>query len=629
MQENHPEISHDTQKTEAPKIFQHTQEAETPEIFAHDDVTADKDIQPDPGRAGLVPESIKPEIRTVRDDSHVQPEDNTHEIIEAESPKEPENYARPEIIAESEIPPESDSTDSEGIHIIPATPAKAESDREQIIAEAQESPAKLHTHESREITAKPDDSKTQETVSDSEDENDVKPEIPAKAERHTKREVHKQRPAIETVISSEKPVNSEPPAKSEAPGKTESREKQPEIPETNIIMAVPAGRGLSTATQPAENSHDTPETSDTPEIINADKTSKPRKISEPRTIPNDREISESQVIVNTAEVVQPREISQPREVIQPHDVSQSHEVSQPRDVSQLRNVSEAPEITDVQEISRPNTQRRTQIRSNRPHDETADSIPQEDSHAVTSESSRSTQLRMTQNQNGHEESTDSKANQPSQSQDGKEISAPGIQTPHARISRTSARTETRNESRTDSRRIDALNDFQTFFDSATRTRRSSARVSTRPLSLRTGTYESNGIQSQSRTLRNGIVNTVRFIRADGVRKANIIVDPPALGRISVELTSSSSGVEASVKVANEQIRQIVQEQFTQLRDNLLQQGVQVSEFTVDVQQDSSRQGNNSGSQNQRENYTFTPSEDDDDTENFRADLEEGLLYWIA
>ncbi len=130
-------------------------------------------------------------------------------------------------------------------------------------------------------------------------------------------------------------------------------------------------------------------------------------------------------------------------------------------------------------------------------------------------------------------------------------------------------------------------------------------------------------------MRNGIVNTVRFIRADGVRKANIIVDPPALGRISVELTSSSSGVEASVKVANEQIRQIVQEQFTQLRDNLAQQGVQVSEFTVDVQQDSSRQGQDSGSQNQRENYTFTPSEDDDDTEIFRADLEEGLLYWIA
>ena len=117
-----------------------------------------------------------------------------------------------------------------------------------------------------------------------------------------------------------------------------------------------------------------------------------------------------------------------------------------------------------------------------------------------------------------------------------------------------------------------------------------------------------------------------------MRKANIIVDPPAIGRISVELTSSSSGVEASIKVASEQIRQILQDQVTQLRDNLLQQGVQVSEFTVDVQQDNSRQGQNSGGGNQQSQYDFTAgyTEDDDtDTEDFRIDLEEGLLYWVA
>ena len=162
-----------------------------------------------------------------------------------------------------------------------------------------------------------------------------------------------------------------------------------------------------------------------------------------------------------------------------------------------------------------------------------------------------------------------------------------------------------------------------------RAKRTSSRVSTQPLTLRTGTYEASGTQSQSHTLRNGIVNTVRFIRADGVRKANIVVDPPALGRISIELTSSGSGVEATVKVASEQIRQIVQDQATQLRDNLLQQGVHVSEFTVDVQQDSTGQGQDSGSQNQRNQYSYTASDDDDDTENFRIDLEEGLLYWVA
>ncbi len=176
-------------------------------------------------------------------------------------------------------------------------------------------------------------------------------------------------------------------------------------------------------------------------------------------------------------------------------------------------------------------------------------------------------------------------------------------------------------------RTEVRNDFQSFFDGALRTRRAASGTPAQPLNLRTGTYT----PSQSSTLREGIINTVRFIRADGVRKANIVVDPPALGRITVELTSSTSGVEASVKVANEQIRQIVQEQISQLRDNLSQQGVQVSEFTVDVQQDNSGQGQGQGSgrENQESSYTYTAGGTEEDTEDFRIDLEEGLLYWVA
>ncbi len=122
---------------------------------------------------------------------------------------------------------------------------------------------------------------------------------------------------------------------------------------------------------------------------------------------------------------------------------------------------------------------------------------------------------------------------------------------------------------------------------------------------------------------------MRFIRADGVQKASVVIDPPALGRISVELTSNSSGVEASIKVASEQIRQIVQDQLIQLRDNLSQQGVQVSEFTVDVQQDNRHGGGNYQGDNQRrQNFAFNGI-DEEETEEFRIDIEEGLLYWVA
>ena len=137
--------------------------------------------------------------------------------------------------------------------------------------------------------------------------------------------------------------------------------------------------------------------------------------------------------------------------------------------------------------------------------------------------------------------------------------------------------------------------------------------------------------SQAATLRNGLTNIVRFVRADGVQKASVIVDPPALGRISVELTSGTSGVEASIKVSSEQIRQLVQDQLSELRMNLSQQGVQVAAFTVDVQQDNSGNQQNPQYQSQERGYSAYAGglDDDDEAEEFRIDLEEGLLYWVA
>lgn len=172
------------------------------------------------------------------------------------------------------------------------------------------------------------------------------------------------------------------------------------------------------------------------------------------------------------------------------------------------------------------------------------------------------------------------------------------------------------------RQTDSHTDFAAYFEGVLSTRRTSTRTSATPLDLRTTQNF-----TQATTLRDGLVNVVRFIRADGVQKARVVVDPPALGRISIELTNGTSGVEASIKVSSEQIRQLVQDQLSQLRMNLSQQGVQVAEFTVDVQQD------NSGSQQgQQQNTPYMNSyfaDDDDETEEFRVDLEDGLLYWVA
>ena len=120
---------------------------------------------------------------------------------------------------------------------------------------------------------------------------------------------------------------------------------------------------------------------------------------------------------------------------------------------------------------------------------------------------------------------------------------------------------------------------------------------------------------------------VRFIRTNGEQKAALIVDPPALGRVSVELTNSTTGLEASIKVSSEQIRQLVQDQLAQLRLTLAQQGVQLTQFSVDVQQDNGHRQQQQAEQN-RSNKLNDGEEDEEQTV-FRVDLDKGLLYWVA
>jgi flagellar hook-length control protein FliK len=136
---------------------------------------------------------------------------------------------------------------------------------------------------------------------------------------------------------------------------------------------------------------------------------------------------------------------------------------------------------------------------------------------------------------------------------------------------------------------------------------------------------------RNEALREGLDNVVRFIRVSGEQKAALIVDPPALGRVSVELTHSAVGLEASIKVGSEQVRQLIQDQLAQLRWSLAQQGVQLTHFSVDVQQDNERR--EQGRSSERRRVEAAAGTDDGEGEGeetmFRVDLDQGLLYWVA
>ena len=172
--------------------------------------------------------------------------------------------------------------------------------------------------------------------------------------------------------------------------------------------------------------------------------------------------------------------------------------------------------------------------------------------------------------------------------------------------------------------------FQSFFDGVM-ARRQQPDVNTGPMNLNRGS-----LMTASETLNEGMNNVVRFVRMAGEHRATLIVEPPSLGRISVELRSVTAGIEASIKVSSEQIRYLVQEQISQLRTTLAQQGVQLTQFSVDVHQDGGHgqqfnQGDGRGQQ-PRHTAEIDADEDNQDQENssvFRVDLNQGLLYWMA
>jgi flagellar hook-length control protein FliK len=140
--------------------------------------------------------------------------------------------------------------------------------------------------------------------------------------------------------------------------------------------------------------------------------------------------------------------------------------------------------------------------------------------------------------------------------------------------------------------------------------------------------------SRNEALREGLDNVVRFIRVSGEQKAALIVDPPALGRISVELTNSTVGLEASIKVGSEQVRQLIQDQLAQLRWSLERQGVQLTHFSVDVQQDNGRREQGRSADRERGVEALAGNggverEGESEETLFRVDLNQGLLYWVA
>lgn len=135
-------------------------------------------------------------------------------------------------------------------------------------------------------------------------------------------------------------------------------------------------------------------------------------------------------------------------------------------------------------------------------------------------------------------------------------------------------------------------------------------------------------------LPQGLAQVVRQVASDGTQRASIVVDPPALGRVEVEVHVTPSGMEASFKVDSVQVRDMIKPQIPLLQDMLAQQGISASSVNVDVRQGDDRRSPWRDSIQSVKGRRGRTDEDDDVPEESivtvaRIDLERGMLQWYA
>ena len=85
-----------------------------------------------------------------------------------------------------------------------------------------------------------------------------------------------------------------------------------------------------------------------------------------------------------------------------------------------------------------------------------------------------------------------------------------------------------------------------------------------------------------RQLLEATISRLNIALRDGTAQARIRLEPPSLGRMEIKLQVESSTLNAKVTVENAWVRDTVMSNLRELRETLQDQGVEVEQFTVDI-----------------------------------------------
>ncbi|QTX31663.1 flagellar hook-length control protein FliK [Aminithiophilus ramosus] len=126
-------------------------------------------------------------------------------------------------------------------------------------------------------------------------------------------------------------------------------------------------------------------------------------------------------------------------------------------------------------------------------------------------------------------------------------------------------------------------------------------------------------------LPEGLAEAAKRTLTLGKNRATVVVEPPALGRVEIAVRQGAQGIEATLRVDNEGLRQTIQGQLDQLRTSLQQAGITLQGLSVDVRSDGGERS--LGGEGGRKTKQVLPEEEE--PLEGTLDLERGLLTWMA
>lgn len=262
----------------------------------------------------------------------------------------------------------------------------------------------------------------------------------------------------------------------------------------------------------------------------------------------------------------------------------------------------------------------------KPDNATEDTAKTEDGKQSTSESIEELLARYRQERESRQDDSSGRGSS-NQSRRDRNASTASSQ---ARNQRTEAQTyAATREARDDAPRASA---FATDLNSAVKNVRDELHPEQSASANRSGA--SPYVLNRELAFTDGVRTVLEFMRTDGTSEARIVVEPPALGHIDVSLRATSAGMEATFKVDNEHLKQMLQQQLDILKSSLQSQGIHVSALAVDIRNRDDQKGREAaGGGGKKSRHSGGPDDLDGiaegETNILRLDLEKGLLHWVA